>query len=100
MSIKRIKKIQYKKNLSRNSQLLEKCNFLKKTKIQDILTKTMNFNELITDSIFQKNLTELKNIVKRVKENKFNIQKKPHLKKHFKVITHEYKFRFYTNTNL
>ena len=68
-------------NLLEHNQLLEKCNFLEKTKIQDALTKAKNFKELITDSDFQKELEQLEDIVTKVKEDELNIQKKQILKK-------------------
>ena len=66
--------------LLQNNQLLEECDFLEKTKIQDALTKATNFNELITDSIFKESLTKLKNIATQVKENELNSQKNHILK--------------------
>jgi len=61
--------------LSKSQQSLKEYNFLEKTKIQEALTKTQKFKELITDSSFHKELNELEHTVTKLKENELTTQK-------------------------
>ena len=67
-------------DLSEKNQSIMEHHFSEKTNIQDTLTKATNFKTFIVDEDFQKNLSELKNVIAQLKETELNSQKDEMLK--------------------